>query len=70
MISNERGSLWVRYLGGKMIHRAEVFPIPTDTVPKRVAKLLRRGDVAKIWYVPGLEWVKDPTVEYDVEKKK
>ncbi len=69
MNRNERGSLWVRYLGSKVIHRAEVFPIPTHTVPERVRVLKNRGDVAQIWYVPGLEWVKDANEEYNVERR-
>jgi hypothetical protein len=67
---SERATLWVRYLGGKTIHRADVFPIPTDTVPARVKTLVKRGDVAQIWYVPGPEWVKGATEEYNVEKKR
>jgi len=66
----ERGTLWVRYLGSKTIHCAEVFPIPTDTVPKRVHVLKARGDVAQIWYVPGLEWVRGANEEYNAKKSK
>ncbi len=69
-IHNQRGTLWVRYLGGTTIYRADVFPIPTDTVPERVRLLKKRSDVAQIWYVPGLEWVKDANEEYNAEKNK
>ncbi len=41
-----RGSLWVRYLGSRVVHQAEVFPIPTDEVPEKVSALKARGDVA------------------------
>jgi hypothetical protein len=65
MISTpERGSLWVRYLGSQAIHCAEVFPLPSDQVPVRVKRLVARGDVAEIWYVPGVEWVRDANREY------
>lgn len=49
----ERGSLWVRYLGGSNVHCAEVFPVPTDQVPVKVKRLRARGDVAQIWYMYG-----------------
>jgi hypothetical protein len=65
----ERGTLWVRYLGSRVVHRADVFPIPTDGVPARVAKLRARGDVAQIWYVPGLAWAKDAHEEWNISKK-
>jgi hypothetical protein len=68
-MTNERGTLWVRYLGSKVVHRADVFPIPTDTVPARVSALKNRGDIAQIWYVPGLEWVRDANEEWNAEKK-
>jgi hypothetical protein len=65
---NEKGTLWVRYLGSTAIHRAEMFVIPTDTVPLRVKKLAARGDVAQVWYVPGPEWVKGAHEEYNHQK--
>jgi len=63
-MSNEKGALWVRYLGGTVVHLAETFPIPTDSVPDRVKKLRARGDVAAIWYTPGVEFKKDAHVEW------
>jgi hypothetical protein len=51
-----RGSLWVRYLGGRTTFCAQVFAIPTATVPDRVRKLRSRNDVAQIWYIAGTEW--------------
>ena len=50
-----RAALWIRYLGSRTIHQAETFATPTDTVPDRVAKLVRRGDVAEVWYTPYTE---------------
>lgn len=62
--AQERGSLWVRYLGSKMVHCAETFIIPTDQVPAKVKKLVARGDVAAVWYVPGLAFSKTAHREY------
>ena len=67
---SEKGSLWIRYLGSRAIHRQEVFLIPTDTVPKRVDTLKRRGDIAQIWYVPSTSWVWDAHEEYNIERSK
>jgi hypothetical protein len=61
MIS-EYGSLWVRYLGGTVVHCAEVFPIPTDQVPAMVRALQDRGDVAEVWYLA------EPGADFDVDR--
>lgn len=54
---SDKGSIWVRYLGGSSMYRAEVFPIPTSGNPDRVKSLLRRGDVAEVWYCASEEWL-------------
>jgi hypothetical protein len=66
-IEPTKATLWVRYLGSQTIHRAEVFPIPTDQVPVKVKALVKRGDIAEIWYTPGFEFKKDATREYPRE---
>ena len=56
-----KGSLWVRYYGSRVVHRADLFPIPTDQIPER-AKKLKRYDVREIWYIADEEW--DPHKAY------
>jgi hypothetical protein len=49
-IVNAKAALWVRYLGGTTMHLHEIFVIPTDGVPTRILKLMKRGDIAEVWY--------------------
>jgi hypothetical protein len=51
-----KGSLWVRYSGSKVVHRAHVFPIPTDVIPTLANPLKRRHDIEEIWYIAAEEF--------------
>jgi hypothetical protein len=67
MAEKQYASIWVRYLGGYNIHCDEVFEVPTFVEPK-VQKLIKRGDVAEVWYMYGTKFERSRAYQHYPEQ--